>query len=160
MKLSDFGFCAQISEDIPRRKSLVGTPYWMAPEVVSKTPYGTEVAILNPAAKSSGPKCPWFLMLLCTLSSCFKLGCATLSFFCSYCVCVLQVDVLTMCVCQSWFFFCCIFGFIGVQAIRNWWGSNFPEDTKFPYRVLFKPFLHPIWTPPPPPRKWRRGLKI
>ncbi|KAK0136027.1 Serine/threonine-protein kinase PAK 6 [Merluccius polli] len=43
VKLSDFGFCAQISEDIPRRKSLVGTPYWMAPEVVSKTPYGTEV---------------------------------------------------------------------------------------------------------------------
>uniref|UniRef100_A0A8C1CLS8 non-specific serine/threonine protein kinase n=1 Tax=Cyprinus carpio carpio TaxID=630221 RepID=A0A8C1CLS8_CYPCA len=43
VKLSDFGFCAQISKDIPKRKSLVGTPYWMAPEVVSKTPYGTEV---------------------------------------------------------------------------------------------------------------------
>uniref|UniRef100_UPI003AAFA082 serine/threonine-protein kinase PAK 6-like n=1 Tax=Centroberyx gerrardi TaxID=166262 RepID=UPI003AAFA082 len=45
IKLSDFGFCAQISKDIPRRKSLVGTPYWMAPEVVSKTPYGTEVDV-------------------------------------------------------------------------------------------------------------------
>ncbi|XP_041950385.1 serine/threonine-protein kinase PAK 6b isoform X1 [Alosa sapidissima] len=45
IKLSDFGFCAQISKDIPKRKSLVGTPYWMAPEVVSKTPYGTEVDI-------------------------------------------------------------------------------------------------------------------
>ncbi|XP_026115554.1 serine/threonine-protein kinase PAK 6b [Carassius auratus] len=43
VKLSDFGFCAQISKDIPKRKSLVGTPYWMAPEVVSKTPYSTEV---------------------------------------------------------------------------------------------------------------------
>lgn len=43
VKLSDFGFCAQISKDIPKRKSLVGTPYWMAPEVISKSPYGTEV---------------------------------------------------------------------------------------------------------------------
>nr|XP_046229447.1 serine/threonine-protein kinase PAK 6-like [Scatophagus argus]XP_046229448.1 serine/threonine-protein kinase PAK 6-like [Scatophagus argus] len=45
IKLSDFGFCAQISEDVPKRKSLVGTPYWMAPEVISKTPYGTEVDV-------------------------------------------------------------------------------------------------------------------
>ncbi|XP_068565272.1 serine/threonine-protein kinase PAK 6b isoform X2 [Cebidichthys violaceus] len=45
IKLSDFGFCAQISKEVPRRKSLVGTPYWMAPEVISKTPYGTEVDI-------------------------------------------------------------------------------------------------------------------
>ncbi|XP_073683349.1 serine/threonine-protein kinase PAK 6-like [Garra rufa] len=42
---SDFGFCAQISKDIPKRKSLVGTPYWMAPEVISKSPYGTEVDV-------------------------------------------------------------------------------------------------------------------
>ncbi|MFT7801947.1 serine/threonine-protein kinase PAK 6 isoform X1 [Arapaima gigas] len=45
VKLSDFGFCAQISKDIPKRKSLVGTPYWMAPEVISKNPYSTEVDI-------------------------------------------------------------------------------------------------------------------
>uniref|UniRef100_A0A671TW61 non-specific serine/threonine protein kinase n=1 Tax=Sparus aurata TaxID=8175 RepID=A0A671TW61_SPAAU len=45
IKLSDFGFCAQISKDVPKRKSLVGTPYWMAPEVISKRPYGTEVDV-------------------------------------------------------------------------------------------------------------------
>ncbi|MBN3277672.1 PAK6 kinase, partial [Polyodon spathula] len=45
IKLSDFGFCAQISKDVPKRKSLVGTPYWMAPEVISKTPYGTGVDV-------------------------------------------------------------------------------------------------------------------
>ncbi|KAF7647912.1 hypothetical protein LDENG_00164610, partial [Lucifuga dentata] len=45
VKLSDFGFCAQISKDVSKRKSLVGTPYWMAPEVISKMPYGTEVDI-------------------------------------------------------------------------------------------------------------------
>lgn len=43
VKLSDFGFCAQVTEEMPRRKSLVGTPYWMAPEVISRKPYGTEV---------------------------------------------------------------------------------------------------------------------
>ncbi|KAJ8359146.1 hypothetical protein SKAU_G00156710 [Synaphobranchus kaupii] len=45
IKLSDFGFCAQISKDIPKRKSMVGTPYWMAPEVISKIPYGPEVDV-------------------------------------------------------------------------------------------------------------------
>ena len=46
MKLSDFGFCAQVTEEMQRRKSLVGTPYWMAPEVISRKPYGPEVSVL------------------------------------------------------------------------------------------------------------------
>uniref|UniRef100_A0A8C6B152 non-specific serine/threonine protein kinase n=1 Tax=Monodon monoceros TaxID=40151 RepID=A0A8C6B152_MONMO len=44
VKLSDFGFCAQISKDVPKRKSLVGTPYWMAPEVICRCLYATEVS--------------------------------------------------------------------------------------------------------------------
>ncbi|KAG8001768.1 Serine/threonine-protein kinase PAK 4 [Nibea albiflora] len=43
IKLSDFGFCAQVSKEVQRRKSLVGTPYWMAPELISRLPYGPEV---------------------------------------------------------------------------------------------------------------------
>ncbi|NWZ88650.1 PAK4 kinase, partial [Poecile atricapillus] len=43
VKLSDFGFCAQVNKEVPRRKSLVGTPYWMAPELISRLPYGPEV---------------------------------------------------------------------------------------------------------------------
>ncbi|MFH4974866.1 hypothetical protein AB6A40_001575 [Gnathostoma spinigerum] len=45
VKLSDFGFCGRLSAEVPRRRSLVGTPYWMAPEVISRLPYGTEVDI-------------------------------------------------------------------------------------------------------------------
>lgn len=45
VKLSDFGFCAQVTEEMQRRKSLVGTPYWMAPEVISRKPYGPEADI-------------------------------------------------------------------------------------------------------------------
>ena len=45
VKLSDFGFCAQVSPELPKRKSLVGPPYWMSPEVISRLPYGPEVDI-------------------------------------------------------------------------------------------------------------------
>ncbi|CAF1411778.1 unnamed protein product, partial [Didymodactylos carnosus] len=46
VKLSDFGFCAQVLQtQVSKRKSLVGTPYWMSPEVIQRTPYGTEVDI-------------------------------------------------------------------------------------------------------------------
>lgn len=64
MKLSDFGFCAQISKDVPKRKSLVGTPYWMAPEVISRSLYATEVTTLSsPQSSQKGLGDTWFFYL-------------------------------------------------------------------------------------------------
>ncbi|CAN8175229.1 unnamed protein product [Coccothraustes coccothraustes] len=43
VKLADFGLCALLTPEQRKRRSVVGTTYWMAPEVVRGEPYGPKV---------------------------------------------------------------------------------------------------------------------
>eukprot|EP00007_Cunea_sp_BSH-02190019_P000966 CAMPEP_0174230728 /NCGR_PEP_ID=MMETSP0417-20130205/1432_1 /TAXON_ID=242541 /ORGANISM="Mayorella sp, Strain BSH-02190019" /LENGTH=629 /DNA_ID=CAMNT_0015308483 /DNA_START=67 /DNA_END=1956 /DNA_ORIENTATION=- len=45
VKLADFGYCAQLTEQANKRNSVVGTPYWMAPELIRGMDYGTPVDV-------------------------------------------------------------------------------------------------------------------
>jgi len=45
VKIADFGFAAGLTEEQDKRKSVVGTPYWMAPELIRGQEYDAKVDI-------------------------------------------------------------------------------------------------------------------
>lgn len=45
VKLADFGFTAQLSTTADKRKTMCGTPYWMAPELIQGHEYGKSVDV-------------------------------------------------------------------------------------------------------------------
>ncbi|NWV80592.1 PAK3 kinase, partial [Dasyornis broadbenti] len=45
VKLADFGLSAQLTLEQNQRSSMVGTSWWMAPEVVMQQPYGPKADI-------------------------------------------------------------------------------------------------------------------
>jgi serine/threonine protein kinase len=45
IKLADFGYAAQLTKQKQKRNTIVGTPYWMAPELIRGQPYDQRVDV-------------------------------------------------------------------------------------------------------------------
>ena len=73
VKLADFGVAGQLTDTMNKRKTFVGTPFWMAPEVITQTAYDTKVSQLTRGV--NGVNAANSVAVVCVNESVFGRGC-------------------------------------------------------------------------------------